>query len=74
MPGPHGWQQSDVTEHPNWKNGMQGSVVVVVETGHGPAQQVKSPLGLTHRHSCVHVPFRHTSRVQGFPSLQSASV
>ena len=32
MPEPHGWQQSDVTEHPNWKNGMQGIVVVVVVT------------------------------------------
>jgi len=32
MPAPQGWQQSDVTEHPGSKNGMQGKVVVVVET------------------------------------------
>ncbi len=74
MPGPHGWQQSDVTEHPNWKNGKQGNVVVVVATGHGPAQQVTSPLALRQRHSCVQTPLTHRSRLQGLLSLQSASV
>jgi hypothetical protein len=35
-PGPHGWQQSVVTAHPGWKNGMHGIVVVVVAATQTP--------------------------------------
>ena len=38
MPAPQGWQQSDVTVHPGSKNGMQGTMVVVVET-HNPSRR-----------------------------------
>jgi hypothetical protein len=41
-PGPHGWQQSEVAEHPGWKNGMQAthtpltSGLVCLQTSPGP--------------------------------------
>jgi hypothetical protein len=51
IPGPHGWQQSDVTVHPGWKKGMHASVVVVVVgqlgllpgVGHASQQLVQLP-------------------------------
>ena len=41
----------------------------------GPGQHVKvPPTGLTHRHSCTHVPSAQVSWLHGLPSSQSASL
>jgi hypothetical protein len=40
----------------------------------GPGQQFTVPVASTQTHACSHVPLTQWSAVQGFPSLQSASV